>query len=156
MNSDSEEEEPQPNIQYDLNPIHTDWGTITTDPDMWCWFPTYEAICTNCGTQAGEVRVDGMLTTPDGKKEPLYGTIAFRLHIADGGCHCDCEPYEEVVNDVVLKMRSAWHDDPEGFPCELGKGEGLGNMSISLRLPYNDALYFQRLLIGKADVEYLT
>ena len=159
--SSSEDEEMNTsNLHLDLSPVTIEISQsskfkIEISPEMYAIYPHPRQICEHCGeNKIGEICVDGFVKTKSDIKVPVWGYINYIPE--DSECHCDGEVYENLEDDVELRIKNAWHYAPEDYNDKVELVGSEYFMGLTTTVLSADAHKLYPILLGKEDINYYT
>lgn len=159
--SDSDDEDMKiPNLYLNISPIVLQIATsskfkIEIASEMYAIYPHPRQICDHCGeSKIGEICVDGIVKTKSDIKVPVWGYINYIPE--DSECHCDGEVYENLQNDIELRIKNAWHYAPDDYNDKVELEESEFFMGLTTTVCHSDAHKLYSVLLGKEDINYYT
>jgi len=149
----------EPNLHLSLSPIvihspiyDSEWK-LEVNENMHAFRPHPQMECDICGeSKKGEIRIDGVVKTNGGTKIPVWGYINYKPDYAE--CHCNGDVYDNMREDIELRVRNAWHACPEDYTDIVELDDGEFFMTLVTTVCDQDARKLYPILLGKEDINY--
>ena len=149
----------EPNLYLSLDPIvlrspiyDSEWR-LEVNENMYAIYPHSQMVCDICEeSKIGEICIDGVVKTNRGTKVPVWGYINYRPD--DEECHCDGDIYDNIREDIELRVKNAWHACPEDYDDIVELEEGEFFMTLVTTVCDEDARKLYPILLGKEGINY--